>query len=420
MTHSISYARCTRFLALLIVGVLALAGYAASEERTVANASSEAFAFDLELVVDGLDRPVQVVDAGDGTDRLFIVEQEGTIRIVRGDRLIAEPFLDIRDRVGCCGERGLLSAAFHPNYADNGLFFVNYTDKDGDTVVAQYQVPTENVDIADPASARTILTVDQPAANHNGGLLLFGPKDGYLYVGLGDGGGGNGQNSQDPGTLLGKMLRIDVDGGTANQPYAIPSDNPLVGQAGARPEIWMLGLRNPWRFSFDRATGDLWIGDVGAGGYEEVNFQPAESSGGENYGWNLMEGTTCRVEDGCDGLVAPLSGFGRESGCVVTGGFVYRGAAIPTLAGTYLFADYCSGRIWGLRQDTPNGTVLLGPMETGLRISSFGEDQAGELYVVDLAGAIYRVRASQHDDRQPSGTPYGATVSDPSRVAERG
>jgi glucose/arabinose dehydrogenase len=417
MVRSILFAPGARLLALLIVGALALAGFTAGDERSIANASSEAFAFDLELVVDGLDRPVQVVDPDDGTDRLFIVEQEGTIRLVRDGRLIAEPFLDIGDRVGCCGERGLLGAAFHPDFADNGLFFVNYTDKDGDTVVARYQVSAENADIADSASATTILTVDQPAANHNGGLLLFGPKDGYLYVGMGDGGGGNGQNSQDPGTLLGKMLRIDVDGGDANQPYAIPADNPLVGQPGARPEIWALGLRNPWRFSFDRATGDLWIGDVGAGGYEEVNFQPAESSGGENYGWNLMEGATCREEGGCDGLITPLSGFGRESGCVVTGGFVYRGAAIPTLAGSYLFADYCSGRVWGLRQGAPDGSALLGPLETGLRISSFGEDRAGELYLVDLAGAIYRLRASPQANLQTPGTPHGASGGHPSRAA---
>jgi glucose/arabinose dehydrogenase len=382
----------SRRFALPVVVVLLLAGLTAGSARTDATARSNDFAFDLELVVDGLDSPVQVVDPGDGSNRLFVVEQGGTIRVIRDGQLLAEPFLDLRDRVSCCGERGLLSIAAHPDFAENGLIVVSYTDSAGDTAVASYRASEADPDVADPAGGKLILTVEQPAANHNGGLVLFGPMDGYLYLGLGDGGGSNGRNSQDPGTLLGKMLRIDIDHVQPGQSYAVPADNPLVAVDGARPEIWALGLRNPWRFSFDRITGDLWIGDVGSGGYEEVNFQPAASPGGENYGWDLMEGPECRADDGCAGLVAPRSGFGRDLGCVVTGGFVYHGTAIPSLEGVYLFADYCSGRVWGLPQDAPPGAALLGPVETGLRISSFGEDRSGEFYIVDLDGAIYRIK----------------------------
>jgi glucose/arabinose dehydrogenase len=372
---------------LLTVAVaLALAGQTSGAVR-----DSGVFDFGLELVADGFDQPVQVVDAGDGSRRLFVVEQPGRIRIVDDGQVVPEPFLDITDLVGCCGERGLLSVAFHPDYANTGAVFVNYTDRNGDTVVARYQVSTTDPNRADPASAETILAVDQPAANHNGGLLLFGPKDGYLYIGLGDGGGGNGQNGQDLSTLLGKILRIDVDETTGDLPYAIPPDNPFVDQPVARPEIWALGLRNPWRFSFDRVTGELWIGDVGSATYEEVDYQAAASPGGENYGWDLMEGAACHAEEGCDGFVAPVSGFDHDEGCVVTGGYPYRGRAIPDLRGVYLFADYCSGRVWGLVPNASNGWVRLGPVETGLRISSFGEDAAGELYVVDIQGAIYRL-----------------------------
>jgi glucose/arabinose dehydrogenase len=379
-------------LALLLVALI-VALFIQGQRGIAADVDPAAFNFALDLVASDLDQPVQVVAPDDGSDRLFVVEQTGRIRIVRDGQVVPDPFLDISDLVDCCGERGLLSVAFHPNYADNGLFFVNYTDTDGDTMVARYHVSADDPDLADPASAETVLTVDQPASNHNGGLLLFGPNDGYLYIGFGDGGGGNGQNGQDPSTLLGKMLRIDVDGTSDDRPYAIPPDNPFIGQPGARPEIWALGLRNPWRFSFDRATGDLWIGDVGSGTYEEINYQPATSSGGENYGWNLIEGTDCRAEDGCDDLIAPVAGFDHGDGCVVTGGYVYRGATITMLDGTYLFADYCSGKVWGLVQDGDDGWTALGPVETGLRISSFGEDLAGELYLTDLQGAVYRLRA---------------------------
>jgi glucose/arabinose dehydrogenase len=373
-------------LSLVVVVALALTG-----QTSTTASDSGVFDFGLELVADGLDQPVQVVDPGDGSGRLFVVEQPGRIRIVRDGQVVPESLLDITDLVGCCGERGLLSVAFHPDYANNGYVFIDYTDRNGDTVVARYQVSTTDPNRVDVASAETILVVDQPAANHNGGLLLFGPTDGYLYIGLGDGGGGNGQNGQDLSTLLGKILRIDVDKTSDDLRYAIPPDNPFVDEPGARPEIWALGLRNPWRFSFDRDTADLWIGDVGSATYEEVDYQPVASPGGENYGWDLMEGTACRVDEGCDGFVVPVSGFDHDEGCVVTGGYAYRGSALPDLRGVYLFADYCSGRVWGLVRDASNAWIRLGPVETGLRISSFGEDASGELYVVDIQGGIYRL-----------------------------
>jgi glucose/arabinose dehydrogenase len=376
-------------VALAVAVALALAGQTSTDAR-----DSGVFDVGLDLVADGFDQPIQVVDPGDGSGRLFVVEQPGRIHIVRDGRVVPEPFLDITNLVGCCGERGLLSVAFHPDYANNGYVFVDYTDSNGGTVVARYRVSSTDPDRADPASAKTILFIDQPAANHNGGLLLFGPQDGYLYIGLGDGGGGNGQNGQDLSTLLGKILRIDIDQMTDDLRYAIPPDNPYVDQPGARPEIWALGLRNPWRFSFDRVTGDLWIGDVGSATYEEVNYQPAAGAGEENYGWDLIEGTACDTGGGCDAFVAPVSGFDHDEGCVITGGYVYRGSTIPDLHGVYLFADYCSGRVWGLVRDASNAWTRLGPVETGLRISSFGEDASGEFYVVDIQGAVYRLLTS--------------------------
>lgn len=351
------------------------------------------FSFVLELVAEGLDRPVQVIDPGDGSGRLVAVEQTGRLRLIEDGQVIPAPFLDLSDRVSCCGERGLLGAAFHPEYAANGLLFVNYTDANGDTVVARYRVSANDPNRIDETTAETVLTVDQPAGNHNGGMLLFGPHDGYLYIGLGDGGGGNSQSGQDLGTLLGKILRIDVDAMENGAPYAVPPDNPFVGQPGARPEIWVYGLRNPWRFSADRATGDLWIGDVGSAIYEEINLLPGAGTGAANFGWPAMEGEECRQDAPCESFVTPVSGFGRDEGCVVTGGYVYRGSAVPDLAGVYLFADYCTGTVWGLAPEASGVWERLGPVATGLRISSFGEDAAGELYVVDLGGSIHRLIA---------------------------
>jgi glucose/arabinose dehydrogenase len=346
---------------------------------------------ELALISDEATQPTGLTHAGDGSGRLFVLEKRGTIRIIRDRALIGAAFLDITDRVGSSGsEQGLLGIAFHPHYEENGFFYINYTDRSGDTVIARYSAP--DGDQADPNSEHVLLRQDQPASNHNGGALAFGP-DGYLYIGLGDGGlandaFGNGQNGQ---SWLAKILRIDVDGG---DPYAIPPDNPFVGEDGFADEIWAYGLRNPWRFSFDRATGDLYIGDVGQGAYEEIDFQPAGSEGGENYGWPIMEGMHCFRSDSCEqeGLTLPIVEYDHGSGCSVTGGYVYRGEAFPSLAGVYFFGDYCSGLIWGLAVDNGEWQVAQ-LLDAGIQLSSFGEDESGELYVTDLGGAVYQISA---------------------------
>lgn len=359
----------------------------------------------LEPLAARFNQPVHITHAPGDPRHLWIVEQPGTIRVydLQSDTLLTTPFLSIPHLVSTGGERGLLSLAFHPNFPSNGRFFVNYTDRGGHTQVVEYRIGASPL-VADPASARPILQIEQPAANHNGGLIAFGP-DGYLYIGTGDGGRANDPwgNGQNPGVLLGKLLRIDVDGG---RPYAIPEDNPFVGRSGARGEIWALGLRNPWKFSFDRATGDLYIADVGQNAWEEVNFQPAGSNGGQNYGWNRMEGTRCfpsgRACDD-DGLVLPVAeyGHGEGGGCSVTGGYVYRGAAIPELYGAYLFADYCTGRIWALATDraaayragaeSARDWPYQELLHTPYAITAFGEDLAGELYVAHHGGQVFRL-----------------------------
>lgn len=338
-----------------------------------------------------LDKPTSITHARDGSRRLFITEQAGRIVIVRNNVQLREPFLDIRDRVSCCGERGLLSAAFPPSFQKNGFFYADYTNRSGDSVIARFSV-TRDPDLADRASEEIILTIRQPFANHNGGQLAFGP-DGYLYIGMGDGGSGGDPygNGQRLDTLLGKMLRIDVE--SAVKPYGIPASNPFAGKKGALPEIWATGLRNPWRFSFDRKNGGLFIADVGQNKYEEVNFQPPSSKGGENYGWNSMEGLHCFKARTCDtgGLVPPVVEYSHDAGCSVTGGMVYRGKAFPPLDGAYLYGDYCSGRIWGLKR---NGEQWAAKelAHTKLSISAFGDDEAGELYVAGYdEGGIYRV-----------------------------
>jgi glucose/arabinose dehydrogenase len=340
---------------------------------------------------EGLQLPVHIAHAGDGSGRMFVVEQGGRVQLLQAGAPQSPPFLDIASRVSCCGERGLLSMAFPPAFASKGYFYVNYTNTVGDTAIARYRLGT-SPHLADPTSEEIILTVRQPFANHNGGQLAFGP-DGFLYIGMGDGGsGGDPQNNaQNPASLLGKLLRIDVESGGA--PYAVPVSNPFVNTPSVRPEIWALGLRNPWRFSFDRQTGDLYIGDVGQNAYEEVNFQPATSAGGENYGWNLMEGTHCFRSETCNqaGLTLLVAEYTHAQGCSVTGGMVYRGRRFPRLQGIYFYADYCSGRVWGLRHDGSawQNAVLL---ETPYTITSFGEDEEGELYLTDYAaGDIYRL-----------------------------
>ncbi len=374
----------------------------------------------LEPVADGFSQPTYVAHAGDGSGRLFVVEKVGRIWIVVNGKVLPEPFLDITDRVRSSEiERGLLSVAFHPDYETNGRFFVNYTDQKGNTVVAEYRV-SEDPNRADPNSERVLLYIEQPAANHNGGQLQFGP-DGYLYIGMGDGGsaGDPWGNAQNLHVLLGKMLRIDVDGG---EPYGIPPDNPFVGQEGIPPEIWAYGLRNPWRFSFDRETGDLYIADVGQNLWEEVHVVRAPDPGGQNFGWDIMEGFHCfEPPEGCDttGLTMPVVEYGRGKGCSITGGYVYRGRRYADIQGTYFFSDFCSGRLWGLRFQ--NGqwewTEFL---DTELNVSSFGEDEAGEVYVVDFRGGIYRIVGAvlaPTPTPTPTSTPTPRAMATPSPVS---
>jgi glucose/arabinose dehydrogenase len=345
------------------------------------------------VVTEGLTRPLYLTHAFD--ERLFVVEQDGTIQIVENGRVLSQPFLDIGDRVGAQGnEQGLLSVAFHPDYQNNGRFFVNYTNTGGDTIIAQYQVEAGNPNQAEAAGEVVLLTVEQPFGNHNGGLLKFGP-DGYLYAGLGDGGsaGDPENNGQNPATLLGTILRLDVDNGSEDG-YTSPPDNPFVNSSeGGRDEVWAYGLRNPWRFSFDRLTGDLYIADVGQTTWEEVNFQPAGSSG-ENYGWNVMEGNHCYRAESCetDGFVLPIFEYDHSQGCSITGGYVYRGRQFPSLNGNYFVGDFCSGILWSLFPQAGGAWLATEVNDSDLLVTSFGEDVAGELYVVDRNGRIFQIQ----------------------------
>ena len=340
----------------------------------------------------GLSLPVLITHAGDGSGRIFVVEQQGRIRIVKNGVIVNRPFLDVSHRVSCCWERGFLSVVFPPDYATKQHFYVNYTDTAGNTVVARYRV-TDDPDLADPNSEEILLAIEQPAPIHNGGHMAFGPNDGYLYIGTGDGGlVADAENrGQDPGSLLGKILRIDVESGVA--PYAIPPSNPYAEAEGYRAEIWALGLRNPWGFTFDGQTGDLYIADVGEGAREEINFQPASSAGGENYGWSIMEGTDCFKAESCssEGLIHPVAEYDHSQGCAIVGGPIYRGLSYVRMQGIYFYADFCSGRIWGLRR---NGdvweNVLL--MDVPFLISGIGEDESGNIYVTDYnRGSIWMI-----------------------------
>lgn len=357
-------------------------------------ATGGALAQQLERVADGFDRPLSITHAGDGSGRLFVVEQRGTVYVVVDGAVASAPYLDLSDRTRARGEQGLLGLAFHPEFASNGRLFVHYSDgRSGATVLSELRADGVAAASVDPATERILLTLEQPFGNHNGGQIAFGP-DGYLYLGLGDGGsGGDPLNAgQDLTSWLGSILRLDVDGA---EPYEVPDDNPFVVDPAVPSEIWAYGLRNPWRFSFDRGTGDLWIADVGQNAVEEVNRQSAASPGGENYGWRIMEGDACfDPPTGCDttGLTMPVvtythrSGWGRS----ITGGYVYRGSAVPGLVGAYVFGDYVSGRVFVAEGsgDTWEARPLL---ETGFRIATFGEDEAGELYLADHQnGVLYR------------------------------
>lgn len=384
------------WIMFLVLWIATAAVVAQEEDVTITRDSApDISSVQLTTLADGFSRPLFLTNAGDGSGRLFLVEQGGNIWIITNGETSEQPFLDVsglisREALGSgYSERGLLGLAFHPNYSENGQFFINYTDTNGGSVVARYTVSLSNADIADAGSAQILLQVPQPYGNHNGGHMQFGP-DGYLYISLGDGGSandplGNGQNIQ---TLLGSILRIDVDGGS---PYAVPEDNPFAGDTPGADEIWAYGLRNVWRFSFDRATGDMYLGDVGQNEWEEINFQPADSPGGENYGWNVWEATHPFARGTATGHVLPFAEYNHSLGCSVTGGYVYRGEAIADLDGVYLFGDYCSGRIWVSYRDSNMQWHTNEFTNAGGSISSFGEDESGELYIVVYDGHILKI-----------------------------
>ncbi len=347
-------------------------------------------------IASGLYRPVYLTHAGDGSDRLFVLEQNGRIRLLVDDVLQPEPWLDLTahvsgDSMRQFSERGLLGLAFHPDFEENGRFLVHYSDHGGHTVLERYSVKPGDPAIVDTGSRLPILRVQQPYSNHNGGQIEFGP-DGYLYVGLGDGGSaGDPLNSgQNPATLLGTILRLDVDveGG-----YGIPPDNPgLTRNLLLAPQIWAWGLRNPWRFSFDRVTGELYIADVGQNRLEEVNVQPADSPGGINYGWRPMEGSLPYSGEAITAdMQLPAFEYGRGDGCSITGGYVYRGFALPELQGLYFYGDWCSGNVWAAWRDVSETWQVMRFADTGMQITSFGEDEDGELYVLNYSGVIYRL-----------------------------
>lgn len=346
------------------------------------------------LVVSGLDKPEGLANAGDNSGRLFIIEQAGLVRILQDGNLLTAPFLDLTMNVSCCGEQGLLGLAFHPKYRENGLFYVDYTEKVGNqlyTVISRFNVSANDPNLADPASEMRLLQIEQPFQNHNGGELQFGPE-GYLYIGMGDGGSagdplGNGQSNE---TLLGKILRIDVD---SSEPYAIPPGNPFA-EGGGLWEIWLYGLRNPWRFSFDRLNGDLYVGDVGQDSWEEISYLPAGNPGGENLGWSFYEGShPYRGSPPLDAVfVMPVVEYGHDLGNSITGGYVYRGRELPSWQGVYIYGDFSSGRVWGLLHLPDGGWQNAIMYDTNANISSFGLDENGELYLVDYKGNLLILR----------------------------
>ncbi len=348
-------------------------------------------AVDIKVYGDEFDVPVLVTHAGDQSGRIFVVEKTGKVFSVHNQSKEKYQFLDAASLITTSGnEQGLLSIAFHPNYSENGYLFLFYMAKNGDNTLARLTVDPPGAKKIDLESLEVLIAQEDPASNHNGGMLAFG-KDGYLYLGLGDGGRGGDpwDNAQNLETLLGKMIRIDVNQSSG---YLIPDDNPFVGKEKILPEIWAYGLRNPWRHSFDRETGGLWIADVGQNKWEEIHWQSPKSQGGENYGWRLMEGNHCFLpKKDCDpgDLIRPVAEYSHKHGCSITGGYVYRGKKIKELYGMYVFGDFCSGTIWSI--DKENNFEMQKLMQTNLNISSFGEDESGELYVLDYQGKIFKL-----------------------------
>jgi glucose/arabinose dehydrogenase len=358
----------------------------------------KAVSLSIEVVTDGLQQPVDLAVPGDDSGRVFVAEQPGQIRVVHDGVLVDEPFLDIRERIVSGGEQGLLGIAFHPDFPDDPRFFVDYTDIDGNTVVAAYTLDASDPDAGDPDSEHVLLRIDQPYPNHNGGAVVFGP-DGMLYIATGDGGAGGDPlgNGQRLDTLLAKVLRIDVDStGGDNDDYGIPDDNPFRDEADAMPEIWLTGLRNPWRMRFDELTGDLWIGDVGQGAWEEIDVAPG-GVGGLNFGWNRLEGFACfEPRDGCDetGLTMPVAAYGHDLGCAVIGGVVVRDPAQPLLDGGYVFSDSCSGRVWLLDPSAPGPQEPVVAGESGRSISSVALGADGAVLATALNGELVRIVVS--------------------------
>lgn len=379
------------FLALLL---LAACGSGSGNDSAAPPPPKTQVEVSLASVATGFTNPVDIENAADGSNRLFVVEQAGTIRIIQNGNVVPTPFLDITSKVTSGGETGLLGLTFHPNFSSNPRFYLNYTRTNSgqlQTVIAEYKVNTGNANLADASTEGILLTVNQPFPNHKAGQLAFG-SDGYLYFGLGDGGSGgdpngNGQNLQ---ALLGKMLRIDVDHTAGAKPYAIPADNPFAN-GGGLPEIWAYGLRNPWRFSFDSPTGRLFVADVGQDAYEEIDI----ITKGANYGWNVMEGSHCyNPPTGCNmaGLTLPIFDYSHSDGVTVIGGFVYRGTLLTGLQTAYIFGDFSNGKIWMLQESSGTWTRTQLVL-SGRAISSFGRDEAGELYVADYtAGTILELR----------------------------
>ncbi len=381
-------------LAGLVLLVLIFAAASLQAQDSARTSPPDPSGVKLTPVVTGLNRPLFLTNAGDGSGRLFAVEQGGKIWVIKDGQKLDTPFLDVSSLLsrdvfnGGYSERGLLGLAFAPDYASSGVFYINHTDGNGNTVVARYHVSADNPDVANPDSAQTILTQQQPYANHNGGNMAFGP-DGDLYIGFGDGGSaGDPQgHAQDLSTWLGKILRIDVNADT----YTVPPDNPFVNTQGAKPEIWAYGLRNPWRFSFDRETGDLYIGDVGQNLWEEVDFQPAGDPGGENYGWNVFEATHPYSGAAAPAnMVLPVAEYSHNEGIAVTAGYVYRGSALPGLTGAFFYGDYGTGTIWSLYRDANGDWQHNVFMKGAGTISSFGQDESGELYLIDYGGRVLR------------------------------